>query len=339
MASRSPSPGPNTPTDVSGNKAKRFMNGWTQEQEKLMAEWADIAACYRWLHDRAEKKYSGSNMRLTIPVIILSTLTGTANFAIGSFIPPEDKALQSYVQAAIGGISIFAGILTTLGNFLRYAQGSEAHRVAGIAWGKFQRLIAVELAIHPNDRIDAMDFLKICRQDLDRLIEQSPPIPDIIIGEFEREFKDIKDLKKPDICHGIEHTRAFDASKTRLARLTADAALNLKIRKRALREDILPDVDNRIASLLEEKLKKLQPPPASQSGSPSSQPTEVMKRLQMNEIVASDWRSLLQNRRQTITTESAGNLDEAPASPKDIEINIGETQQQLSQSPAPENKV
>ena len=170
--------------DLSGNAPRKFLNGWTKEQEALMAEWSDKAGCYRWLHDRCEKKYSKLNMGITIPVIILSTLTGTANFALDGFIPADNQDMKKYAQAGIGAVSIFAGILTTLGNFLRYAQGSESHRVAGIAWGKFQRQIAVELAIHPNERLDSMDFLKIWRAELDRLIEQSPAIPDDVIKEF-----------------------------------------------------------------------------------------------------------------------------------------------------------
>ena len=218
-----------------------------------MAEWSDKAACYRWLHDRCEKKFSRLNMGITIPVIILSTLTGTANFAVGSFIPPDDAAMKNYVSAAIGSISIFAGILTTLGNFLRYAQGSESNRVAAIAWGKFQRQIAIELAMHPNDRIDCMDFLNICRAELDRLIEQSPAVPDDIIEAFEREFKDLPNLKRPDICHGIEHTRVFDNSATRLKMLTGEAAMMLYHKKKVLRDEIIPDltklIDKRITDL------------------------------------------------------------------------------------------
>ena len=314
--SRSPSPEPRKATDVSGVPVKRFMNGWTKEQETLMGEWADIAACYRWLHDRAEKKFSSSNMRLTIPVIILSTLTGTANFAINSFIPPDDNTLKGYVQAGIGAVSIFAGILTTLGNFLRYAQGSEAHRVASIAWGKFQRLIAVEIAIHPNERIDAMDFLKICRQDLDRLIEQSPPIPDGIIADFEREFKDIPNLKRPDICHGIEHTRAFDSSKTRLMGLASEAALHLKIRKRALRDDILPDVDSRISMALEERLKHVAP-----KGGRSTTANDIVNSN------TTDWRHLLTKSRSSAAlkrTESVAEIDPRTEPLLErVEVNIG----------------
>lgn len=222
-----------------------------------MAEWADKAGCYRWLHDRCEKKYSRMNMLITIPVIILSTLTGTANFAIDGFVPSDDPDMKKYIQAGIGGISIFAGILTTLGNFLRFAQGSESHRVAGIAWGKFQRQIAVELAINPYDRLDCMDFLKICRAELDRLIEQSPPIPDDVIGEFMREFADKKDVKKPEICDGMEHTTVFKDTNSQLKQLTTEAALLLMHKKRTLRNEIAPDLDKMVKKVVTEQMNDL----------------------------------------------------------------------------------
>lgn len=229
--------------DLSGAPIKKFNNGWTKQQETLMAEWADKAGCYRWLHDRCEKKYSMMNMWITIPVIILSTLTGTANFALDGFISPDDQDAKKYAQAGIGAVSIFAGILTTLGNFLRFAQGSESHRVAGIAWGKFQRQIAVELAIAPKDRIDCMDFLKICRAELDRLIEQSPPVPDDVIAEFKKEFDDKPNVKKPEICDGMEHTSIFDNRDTILKQITAEAALTLMHKKKLLRQEVLPDFE------------------------------------------------------------------------------------------------
>lgn len=229
-------------SDVSGNPIRKFNNGWTKQQEILMSEWADKAGCYRWLHDRCEKKYSLLNMGITIPVIILSTLTGTANFALDGFISPDDQDAKKYAQAGIGAVSIFAGILTTLGNFLRFAQGSESHRVAGIAWGKFQRQIAVELAIAPKDRIDCMDFLKICRAELDRLIEQSPPVPDDVITEFKKEFEDKPEVKKPEICDGMEHTTVFDNRESALKFISSEAALMLYHKKKMLREEVIPDL-------------------------------------------------------------------------------------------------
>jgi hypothetical protein len=246
-------------------KPKKFQNGWTKEQERLMADWSDIASCYRWLHDQSEKVFHMKNLLVNIPVIILSTLGGTANFAAQSLFEDDENG-KKYASFAIGGISIFAGMLTTIGNYLRYAQLEESHRVAGITWGKFQRLLAVELALNPNDRMDSLDFLKICRAELDRLIEQSPPIPKDIIRRFEGKFGKIKDLKSPDVCGALEHTNVFESSEERLKNVAAEAALMLRVKEHTLNELVSPQIEEkineqvqaRIAEALEERKRNLE---------------------------------------------------------------------------------
>lgn len=247
MESRSRTPSPERPktTDLSGNRPN---NGWTKEQEELMAGWADIAAGYRWMHDKGEKKTATSNMWITVPVIILSTLTGSANFMLQTIVTEPES--QKFAQIGIGAVSIFTGILTTLGNFFRYAQSSESNRVASISWGKFQRQIAIELALHPLERIDSLDFLKICRTELDRLIEQSPPIPDDIIFAFEKEFQDLKDFKRPDIAHGVDHTKTFNNNTERVKQLAVEAAIMLKQKRRVWHEAMMPEVDKRVSKAI-----------------------------------------------------------------------------------------
>jgi hypothetical protein len=254
---RSRSVSPKRPGATPGadeKKEKRFLNGWSKEQERLMAEWSDLAMCYRWLHDKSEKYFHGKNLWINLPVIILTTLGGTANFGIQSLF--DDDTSKKYASFAIGGVSLFAGLLTTIGNYLRYAQLEEAHRVVSIAWGKFQRLIAVELALKPDDRIDSLDFLKICRADLDRLIEQSPPIPQCTIDLFEEEFGSIADLKKPDICGALEHTRVFESSELRLKQVATEAALLLRHKRNALNELLSPQIQETIKKQIDTRLKE-----------------------------------------------------------------------------------
>jgi hypothetical protein len=233
--------------DVSG-VVKKFHNGWTPELEYLTAEWAYKAACYRWMHDYAERVFTIYNYFVTIPVIILSTLTGTANFGMDSFFG-DDKELKKYAQLGIGGVSLVAGIITTLGNFLRFAQGSEAHRGASISWGKFNRQISIELALHPDERMESMAFLKMCRIELDRLIEQSPPIPTSIVKKFLAKFGAITDVKKPEIADGIEHTRVFVDKDERIKKLAKETALAIHQKKGILKQMVMDDLDTKIRQL------------------------------------------------------------------------------------------
>lgn len=301
-----------TTSDLSGANVRKgkFHNGWTEEQEDLMEKWADMAACYRWLHDRCEKLYSKSNMGITIPVIILSTLTGTASVGLNGLVG-DNAETQKYAQVGIGVVSLIAGILTTLGNFLRYAQLSESNRVAGISWGKFQRQIAVELSLHPNDRLDSMDFIKICRAELDRLIEQSPAIPDDVIRAFMIEFKDLPDLKRPDICKGIEHTEAFKDKKTRMKVLAAEAGLMIAHKKKVLRDELIPDIDNRLTKIMDNKIAELRKDigpnrvPEPQTNGPSTNVVALLPQLGVRSVSAfePEWRKLVRRPTETSTTQ------------------------------------
>lgn len=247
------------PTPAEGEPLeKKFHNGWTNEVEQLMAEWADKAACYRWMHEKTERAFNRYNQYFTIPVIILSTLTGTANFGLDSMVP--DAGAKKIAQAAIGGVGLLTGIISTVANFLRYAQGSEANRSAAISWGKFQRLIAIELSLNPDERSDCMHFLKMCRTELDRLIEQSPPIPTNIIEAFKKEFKNYPQVRKPEIAGEILHTNVFDGSDERITRMAADSALMLQTRQGVVKQLVMDDIESRIAALVAATVKAKQVP-------------------------------------------------------------------------------
>jgi hypothetical protein len=193
---------------------------WTREHETILVEWADKAMCFRWLHAKSHQIYAKMLMWFTIPVIIMSTTTGTANFAQDK-IPLE---YRSYAAMLIGAVNIFAGILTTIQQFLKVSELNEAHRVASISWDKFYRNTKVELSKSPNERVPVIQLLKSSKDEFDRLMETSPSISSAIIDDFKTTFSDglskIKgkidrnnlsnrqaaylDLIKPEICDSIE---------------------------------------------------------------------------------------------------------------------------------------
>ena len=220
---------------------------WTKPQEDLLAEWAEKASCYRWLHSRAEKYYRCRNFAFTIPVIILSTLTGTANFAMDSFVPEERKKMA---MGIVGGVNIFAGILSTLQNFLRYAELMEAHRAVSVSWSKFARNITVELALDPKRRKPAGDFLKICRSEFDRLIEQSPLIDDDIIKLFKSSFSKL-DVIKPEICNGIHKCKIYERTEQeKVTEIVSDATKKLNEFRKPFRRNSIKS-ENKLSSIPE----------------------------------------------------------------------------------------
>jgi hypothetical protein len=174
------------------SQLKRKKIKWTDKHVDILVDWADKAMCYRWLHSRNTDRYRVLNTWFTIPVIIMSTLTGTANFAQEQ-VPIE---LRSYYSMVVGSVNLLAGIITTIQNFLKISQLNESHRVASIAWDKFYRKIKLELAKSPDERSEVELFLKNSSEEFDRLIETSPDIDRVILKTFKDTFEGKKSFSQ-----------------------------------------------------------------------------------------------------------------------------------------------
>ena len=179
---------------------------WSDEIEEMLSEWGEIAMCYAWLHNFSERKYKRKYHHMSIPIICISTLTGTANFA-DSYVPSGFK--QGF-SAIVGGFNILCGILGTLMSFLKYAEIYESSRIASVAWSKFGRNIQIELALKDDKRKNCRDFLKVSRAEYDRLLESSPNVDQDIINIFNKKFEDkYKHISKPIICNGLKEVKIY----------------------------------------------------------------------------------------------------------------------------------
>jgi hypothetical protein len=191
---------------------------WHSQQMLLLRNWAEVCSSYRWLHNQSYGYYKQRNLNFMIPIIVISTLTGTANFAQSSL--PESFAAGA--PAIIGVLNLFAALMTTVYQFLKVSELLEANRQASINFGKLSRNITVELNLPVKDRGNSgADFVKLCRSELDRLIEQSPYIEKRILAKYELQFG-AKDIAKPEIIC-INKVEIFDDQESKIGNIVANA--------------------------------------------------------------------------------------------------------------------
>ena len=221
-------------------KKKTKREYWKSEEEELLKQWGDKSQCYQWMHMKARQSYQRKNAMYTIPVIIISTITGTANFAQERF---SDK-IKPYVAMIVGSLSIIAGIITTIYQFLKISELNESHRVASLSWGKFYRDINAELIRHPLDRIPADEFIKNCKEEYNRLVEISPFIPKKILSNFQSKFKNNTELVKPEIGDIINATEKYIMDPADREQMVAE--LNLEItRTNKLLQEKVDEMENK----------------------------------------------------------------------------------------------
>jgi hypothetical protein len=183
---------------------------WNENQEKLLKGISERSNCMRWLHNQCNLHFESLNFYFTIPNVVISTLNGGFTMSLTSLFPePGDQKVATTI---IGLISIFSGVLITMNQYMKSQQMMEAHRSAALSYGKLHRLIQNELALTRDQRMMALDFLKMVRSEQDRLENTSPSILPNIILKFNIQFEN-RTIEKPEIAGDLDETEVNAASR------------------------------------------------------------------------------------------------------------------------------
>jgi hypothetical protein len=172
---------------------------WNPALETLIAEEAERCAGLSWIHKECENHYSSRTNWIVLPGIVLSTANG--------FISGSSQLIfnnQTASSIGVGVISLFTGLLTTVGSYFAWARRTEAHKISSLQYQKMSKFLTIELTLPMNERVHARDILKITREQIERLLEISPSIPKFILNDYRRTFKDYKDVAHPEIISGLK---------------------------------------------------------------------------------------------------------------------------------------
>lgn len=177
---------------------------WTTRLEEYFASTGEKASGLAWVHKRAEAIYSNRRTYIDLPVIIGSGVIAFLNAGSSSLFPD-----QRIASTALGVGSLFMGILNSFGTYFGWSKRAEGHRISAIHYAKLVRFITLELSLPRNERMTPHSLLKYVKDQYDRLAEVSPMVPEIVIHEFQRKFKNQKDISKPEETNGIHKIDIF----------------------------------------------------------------------------------------------------------------------------------
>jgi hypothetical protein len=169
---------------------------WNEHHENILRQWGEASACYRYMHHRSFLMYKKLSLRFNLPVIVLSTITGTANFAQTTL----PVSIQPAAPSIIGGLNLVAGLIATIMQFLKVNELMENHRTSALGHGSLSRNIRLQLALPREERKkEGLKFVEECKATYDSLLEQCPAIPKKILLNFEKEYPIDGVFTKPEI--------------------------------------------------------------------------------------------------------------------------------------------
>jgi hypothetical protein len=189
---------------------------WSSQLETLIASEAERARGLAWIHLRAEQIFSTRNNYIQIPVIVLSTLAGTASVGSSSLFP-DDTKLGSII---IGLVSITCGILNTIQSYFSFARKAESHKGAYLAYSKLFQDISIELSLPRNERVSPNQLLSELRAEIKRLSETTPTPPQYILDLFNTQFKnEDKSIARPYETNGLHKLSIYKSSEVSLEKI------------------------------------------------------------------------------------------------------------------------
>ena len=157
------------------------------EIEKYLINLADKAICYYQLYI-IDYRYNRKITTYTIiPLIIISTFTGTATI-FQPYVNPDNETIYLII---IGCCNIIAGLLTLLKEYFRIFNEDQNLSYVAIPFQQLYREIKLHLAREEIYREESnKDFLKKCTKQLDRMMETFPSVSNYAIEKFKKKFKE-----------------------------------------------------------------------------------------------------------------------------------------------------
>ena len=169
---------------------------------KILKGWELEMNTFHLLHEKSSEYYSRLNFYFMIPIIILSSSTGTLGLLNAS--EPQFTFVNdvNIIGIFIGIFGFVTAILTTIHNFLNIQKLESNHNNHAVEYSKISKEIKMQIYLSDTDvkvYSNIAEYIKECKQKIDKLIESAPPIPSNIENILDSKLKEIRNNNTGEI--------------------------------------------------------------------------------------------------------------------------------------------
>ena len=185
------------------------MESWNHSVENILIQLSEEAQALSYFHLLAYRYYSQHSSYFQIPIILFTAITGSANFLSTNFPKHSEDIVITF-----GAVSILVSVMSSIAQYFKLSELSEAHRISYLHWEKFFYNLKFELSKKIDNRENVSEFYTYVKGEFQRLKEFSPILPNNIIVKGKTERKDLKDIHLPFFLNGFEKMKSYDDLET-----------------------------------------------------------------------------------------------------------------------------
>lgn len=172
-------------SDVLSERSKHFLTEYIDRLEEL-----------KWIHSRSSEYYERRNLAITIPSIVLTSLSGIMSFMSTS--SGVSQQFQYISSITVGIIAAISSLVQALSSTLQFGTKSELHRDVADRYEKIITSIKFEFVDHSDE-----NFIEELEKQIIEVQNMCKYFPPMFFYEQYRQYKkkELDELRKLEIVN------------------------------------------------------------------------------------------------------------------------------------------
>ena len=170
------------PNDPSYSKRISDLDTLSERSKHFLTEYIDRLEELKWVHSRASEYYEKANLYITLPAIVLTSISGVISLVSATGQP---SSTFTYVSAISIGVSAsISSLFQTLSTTLQFNTKGDQHRNVADRYGKIITKIKFEFIDHSNE-----DFMMELENQIIEVQNMCKFFPPIFLYEEYKKYK------------------------------------------------------------------------------------------------------------------------------------------------------